>query len=204
MRLLASLWIACAAMATACGAWADGLSTVREREELVWGGDLQGGEPYVFEDPRDPTKIIGFEVDIAAAIARELGLRGARFFQVQWSNLVPSLERGDIDVALNGLEDTPERRARLRLSRPYFIYHEVLAVRRGTPTARSTTSVGSASGRSIRPTLSSSSRRAPSRRCCTRGRRSPTSTCSRGASTPCSSTTSSPSGTGALSTASSA
>jgi polar amino acid transport system substrate-binding protein len=133
MRLLASLWIACAAMATACGAWADGLSTVRERGELVWGGDLQGGEPYVFEDPKDPTKIVGFEVDIAAAIARELGLRGARFFQVQWSNLVPSLERGDIDVALNGLEDTPERRARLRLSRPYFIYHEVLAVRRGTP-----------------------------------------------------------------------
>ncbi len=133
MRLLASLWIACAAMATAFGARADGLSTVRERGELVWGGDLQGGEPYVFEDPKDPTKIVGFEVDIAAAIARELGLRDARFFQVQWSNLVPSLERGDIDVALNGLEDTPERRARLRLSRPYFVYHEVLAVRRETP-----------------------------------------------------------------------
>ncbi len=133
MRVLAALWIACAAMATACAARADGLSTVRERGELVWGGDLQGGEPYVFEDPRDPTKIVGFEVDIAAAIARELGLRGARFFQVQWSNLVPSLERGDFDVALNGLEDTPERRARLRLSRPYFIYHEVLAVRRGSP-----------------------------------------------------------------------
>ncbi len=99
----------------------------------MWGGDLQGGEPYVFEDPRDPTRIVGFEVDIAAAIARELGLRRARFYQVQWSNLVPSLERGDFDVALNGLEDTPERRARLQVSRPYFIYHEVLAVRRGSP-----------------------------------------------------------------------
>ncbi len=76
---------------------------------------------------------MGFEVDIAAAIARELGLKKARFYQVQWSNLVPSLERGDFDVALNGLEDTPERRARLRVSRPYFIYHEVLAVRRGSP-----------------------------------------------------------------------
>ena len=112
---------------------ADDLAAVRERGELVWGGDLQGGEPYVFEDPREPAHIVGFEVDIAAAIARELGLQRARFFQVQWSNLVPSLERGDFDVALNGLEDTPERRARLRLSRPYFIYHEVLAVRRGAP-----------------------------------------------------------------------
>ncbi len=133
MRALAALWIACAAVAMTVSARADGLSTVRERGELVWGGDLQGGEPYVFEDPRDPTRITGFEVDIAAAIARELGLRKARFFQVQWSNLVPSLERGDFDVALNGLEDTPERRATLRLSRPYFIYHEVLAIRRDAP-----------------------------------------------------------------------
>ena len=122
---------ACAALATARTARADALSSVRERGELVWGGDLQGGEPYVFEDPRDPARIVGFEVDIAAALARELGLRGARFYQVQWSNLVPSLERGDVDIALNGLEDTPERRDRLRLSRPYFIFHEVLAVRRG-------------------------------------------------------------------------
>jgi polar amino acid transport system substrate-binding protein len=134
-RVLSALCVACAAMAMASPVRADGLTAVREHGQLVWGGDLQGGEPYVFEDPHDPTKIVGFEVDIAAAIARELGLRGARFFQVQWSNLVPALERGDIDVALNGLEDTPERRARLRLSRPYFVYHEVLAIRRGTPYA---------------------------------------------------------------------
>jgi polar amino acid transport system substrate-binding protein len=62
-----------------------------------------------------------------------MGLLRARFQQVQWSNLVPALERGDVDVALNGLEDTPERRARLLLSRPYFVYREVLAVRRGSP-----------------------------------------------------------------------
>src|SRR5579859_938701 len=132
-RVLSALCIAGAAMATTYPAAADALAAVRERGQLVWGGDLQGGEPYVFEDPKDPTKIVGFEVDIAAAIARELGLGGARFFQVQWSNLVPTLERGDIDIALNGLEDTPERRARLRLSRPYFVYHEVLAIPAGAP-----------------------------------------------------------------------
>jgi polar amino acid transport system substrate-binding protein len=131
MRVLAALCIACAALSLAAAARADTLAEVRGRGELVWGGDLQGGEPYVFEDPRDPSRVIGFEVDIAAAIARELGLRRARFSQVQWSNLVPSLERGDLDVALNGLEDMPERRARLLLSRPYFLFHEVLAVRRG-------------------------------------------------------------------------
>ncbi len=133
MRVRTAVLAACAWTAMARPAFADTLSAVRERAELVWGGDLQGGEPYVFEDPRDPRRIVGFEVDIAAAIARELGLRNARFAQVDWSNLVPSLERGDIDVVLNGLEDTPARRARLRLSRPYFVFHETLAVNRGSP-----------------------------------------------------------------------
>lgn len=133
MRVLAALVIACVGLAFVGSARADTLAQVRARGEVVWGGDLQGGEPYVFEDPHDPTHIVGFEVDIAAALARELGLRRARFLQVQWSNLVPTLERGDIDVAMNGLEDTPERRARLLLSRPYFVFHEVLAERAAAP-----------------------------------------------------------------------
>jgi polar amino acid transport system substrate-binding protein len=132
MRLLASVLAVLAWLAAGAVARADTLSEVRARGEIVWGGDLQGGEPYVFEDPREPTHLEGFEVDIANALARRMGIARARFHQVEWSNLVPALERGDVDVALNGLEDTPSRRARLRLSRPYFVFREVLAVRRGS------------------------------------------------------------------------
>ncbi|MET0791932.1 MAG: ABC transporter substrate-binding protein/permease [Polyangiaceae bacterium] len=105
--------------------------SVQAHGEIAWGGDLQGGEPYVYESPTQPGSIIGFEVDIAEALARELGVR-AKFHQNDWSNLIPSLERGDFDIVLNGLEDTKERRARLRLSRPYFVYGETLAVRSGS------------------------------------------------------------------------
>ena len=101
---------------------------MKRRGELRWGGDLQGGEPYVFEDEARPGKIQGFEVEIADALARELGVR-AKFMQNDWSNLVPALERGDFDVILNGLEETPERRARIRLSAPYYTYGETLTVR---------------------------------------------------------------------------
>jgi polar amino acid transport system substrate-binding protein len=107
-----------------------GPAELQARGELTWGGDLQGGEPYVYESPSEPGVIIGFEVDIAQALAKELGVR-AKFQQNDWSNLIPSLERGDFDIILNGLEDTPARRARLRLRRPYFVYGETLAVRRG-------------------------------------------------------------------------
>ncbi|HKO49178.1 MAG TPA: ABC transporter substrate-binding protein/permease [Polyangiaceae bacterium] len=117
----------CLAPGIARADWA----SVRQAGELGWGADLQGGEPYVYESPTQPGVIIGFEVEIAEALARELGLR-AKFHQNDWSNLIPSLERGDFDLALNGLEDTPARRARLRLSRPYFVYGETLAVRAGS------------------------------------------------------------------------
>jgi len=111
---------------------ADTLDEVKQRGELRWGGDVQGGEPYAFEDPADPSHVIGFEVDIMDGVARRLGVT-ARFHHCSWSNLVPSLERGDFDVIANGLEDTPARRDTLRLSRPYFVYAETLAVRRGSP-----------------------------------------------------------------------
>jgi polar amino acid transport system substrate-binding protein len=120
-----------ALLGVAGGSRAADLEGVRARGELSWGGDLQGGEPYVFEDPDKPGQIRGFEVDIAAALARQLGVK-ARFVQTDWSSLVPGLERGDFDVILNGLEDTPERRERLLLSLPYFVYGETLTVRKGS------------------------------------------------------------------------
>jgi len=110
---------------------ASGLSRVRAHGEIRWAGDLQGGEPYVFRDPRDPDKLVGFEVEMVRALAAKLGVR-ERFFQNDWSNLVPSLERGDFDIIVNGLEDTPALRNRILLSRPYFNFTEQLVVRRGS------------------------------------------------------------------------
>ena len=116
---------------TAALAQAGDLADVKARGELRWGGDLQGGEPYVFEDEQQPGKLKGFEVEIADALALKLGVR-AKFMQYEWSNLVPALERGDFDVILNGLEETPERRQRIRLSAPYYTYGETLTVRAGS------------------------------------------------------------------------
>jgi polar amino acid transport system substrate-binding protein len=108
------------------------LARIHERGVIVWGADKQGGEPYVFEDPADPSRLTGFEVDIMDALARRLGVK-ARFVQFNWSNLVPSLERGDFDIAINGLEATAERQERILLSEPYYIYAITLAVRKGSP-----------------------------------------------------------------------
>jgi His/Glu/Gln/Arg/opine family amino acid ABC transporter permease subunit len=88
-------------------------------QEFVWAADAEGGAPYTFPDPRDPSRIIGFEVDLANALAAGMGQR-SRFVQNQWDGLVPGLERGEYDVVINGLEITPERAEKINFSNPYF------------------------------------------------------------------------------------
>jgi polar amino acid transport system substrate-binding protein len=97
---------------------------------LRWGGDAEGGAPFVEADPADPSAVRGFDVEIAGMIARGLG-REPRFVQVAWASIEQSVERGDFEVGMSGLEDRPELRARHSVSIPYYEFHEVLAVRPG-------------------------------------------------------------------------
>jgi polar amino acid transport system permease protein/polar amino acid transport system substrate-binding protein len=107
---------------------ADKLDAIKQRGYLLWGSDAEGGAPYVFPDPKDPSRLIGFEVDLADAIAGDLGVK-ARQAQNAWDSLIPALERGDFDIAMNGIEITPARRQRVLFSVPYYIYTEQLVVR---------------------------------------------------------------------------
>jgi polar amino acid transport system substrate-binding protein len=129
-----------------------GLARIKAAGVLRWGGDIQGGEPYVYDDPDKPGHLIGFEVDIAEALARELGVR-SEFVQNDWSNLVPSLERGTFDVIMNGLEVTESRIGRVLFTQPYYVFAERLMARRDDATV--TTDLISLKGRKV-GTLSNS------------------------------------------------
>ena len=95
---------------------------------------------------------MGFEVELAEALARELGVR-AEFVQSDWPNLVPSLERGAFDVAMNGLEVTDARLGRVAFTRPYYVFSERLMARRDDPSVMA--DLGSLKGRKV-GTLSNS------------------------------------------------
>jgi polar amino acid transport system substrate-binding protein len=95
---------------------------------LRWGGDAEGGAPFVEADPGDPAKVRGFDVEVAQTIARGLG-REPRFVQVAFPSIDASVARGDFDIGLSGVEDTPARRAMLAATIPYFQFREVLTVR---------------------------------------------------------------------------
>lgn len=102
--------------------------------DLKWGADAQGGAPYVFQDPMEPNHLIGFEVDLADALARTMGGR-ALPVQGQWDKLLELLNRGDFDVALNGIEVAEEKHRVCRLTEPYYVAAERITVRRDDPHA---------------------------------------------------------------------
>jgi polar amino acid transport system substrate-binding protein len=46
-------------------------------QELRWGGDAEGGAPFVEADPRDPSRVVGFDVEVAQVLASGLGRQAA-------------------------------------------------------------------------------------------------------------------------------
>jgi polar amino acid transport system substrate-binding protein len=110
---------------------ADTLAALQKRGEISWGADAEGGAPYVYPDPQKPEQLIGFEHDLADALAARLGVK-AKMVQNQWDQLIPALERGNFDIILNGLELTVENRQRIAMSQPYYVYAEQIVVRKNT------------------------------------------------------------------------
>jgi polar amino acid transport system substrate-binding protein len=107
------------------------LEAIKQRGVLLWGADAEGGAPYVYPDPQRPAQLIGFEYDLADALAARLGVR-ARMVQNQWDQLIPALERGNFDIILNGLELTPENQQHIAMSAPYFVYAQQIVTRKST------------------------------------------------------------------------
>jgi polar amino acid transport system substrate-binding protein len=100
----------------------------QEKPELRWGADSEGGAPYIFRDPQNANKYLGYEVELAEALGQKLG-RKMLFVQNEFKELTNGLKRKDYAFALNGIEATADRKEQFRLSRPYYVYQQQLVVR---------------------------------------------------------------------------
>jgi polar amino acid transport system substrate-binding protein len=97
---------------------------------LIWGGDQEGGGPYVYPADDDPRRVIGFEVELADKLAAKLGLR-AQFLQGQWDKMPDLLHARRCDIVLNGYEWIPARLDSMEATIPYYVYALQLLAREG-------------------------------------------------------------------------
>ncbi len=63
----------------------------------------------------DPSthKAVGADVDLAGALAHAMGLKGAIIVSNDFNTIIPALERGNFDVIMSSMNDTPARRKQI-------------------------------------------------------------------------------------------
>lgn len=108
-----------------------GFSSSLDKKVLRWAADTESGAPYVFNDPKNPAQLIGFEAEIVKALGEELEM-DTEFVQNSWDGLIPGLNRREYDIAINGIEITEDRKVEIAFSEPYFATFLQLTVRKGT------------------------------------------------------------------------
>src|SRR5262249_36101978 len=89
-------------------AHADELDTVKKKGELICGV-LGTDEPNSFVDPGTRT-IIGYEVDLCKAIAKQIGVK-LTIKQLAVAARIPELQQGRVDILAAALTHTHEREA---------------------------------------------------------------------------------------------
>jgi polar amino acid transport system substrate-binding protein len=100
---------------------ADVLDEIRKENRLLWGGDQEGGGPYIYPREDNPAEVTGFEVELASRLADYLKVR-PEFSQGQWDKMPDLLRTSKIHIIINGYEYTPERAAFMDPSIPYYVY----------------------------------------------------------------------------------
>ncbi|AOV97142.1 amino acid ABC transporter substrate-binding protein [Edwardsiella hoshinae] len=82
--------------------------------------------PYSYHDASG--KLVGFDVDIARAVAAKMGVKPV-FVEGRWDGLIAGLSAKRYDAVINQVGITPERQAKFAFSDPYITAKAVLIVR---------------------------------------------------------------------------
>ena len=115
--MVRKLLVATAVLAIAAGsAAAQTLDKVKERGVLVVGTKADY-KPFGFRDPSG--NIVGFEPDLAADVAKRLGVK-LQLEPVVSSNRMQFLEQGKIDLMIATMNDKPERRKVVGIIDPLY------------------------------------------------------------------------------------
>ena len=93
---------------------------IRSFQKILDSGELRVGvalfPPWVMRSKNGD--LIGSEADIANKLARDMELK-PKYSVYQWNELIPALEKGDIDIVISGMAIQPDRALRVKFSKPY-------------------------------------------------------------------------------------
>src|SRR6266705_4880426 len=95
---------------------------------LQWGATSDGGAPYVFPDPNNPSQLVGFEYEIGQAMAKLMGVTSKQI-ENDYGQMEQALLANKFDMVMNGWEKTPDREKTELFSQAYYRYGQQIVVR---------------------------------------------------------------------------
>ena len=122
--------LAAALCACSLTAHADQWSDISARKELKCG-TFADVPPFAAPDPKT-REMVGHDVDLCNAIAKELGLT-AKVTPLSVEARVPEVKLGRVDVTIANLAYTKSRGEQIQFSDPYYVAKEMLAVKASDP-----------------------------------------------------------------------
>ena len=92
----------------------------RDFKSIIKSGELHIGvaifPPWVVR--AKDGELVGSELDMGRRLAADMGIK-AEFGLYEWEQLIPALEKGEIDIIVSGMGIKPSRALRVNFSRPY-------------------------------------------------------------------------------------
>jgi len=107
-------------------AHADQLADIKKKGEIVVGV-LGTDEPNSFVDPKT-REIVGYEVDLAKAIAQKIGVKPV-FKQIAVAARIPELQQGRVDLLAASLTHNKERESQIDFSLTTFVTGQKVMVK---------------------------------------------------------------------------
>jgi len=101
------------------------LEVIKKRGKLIVGTSPDY-PPYEFIDI-DTGEVIGFDIEIAKEIAKDLGVE-LEIKEMAFSGLLAALTTGNVDIVLAGMTPTPERQLSVDFSDIYYTAVQALIV----------------------------------------------------------------------------
>ena len=123
-------WIG-SAMVLAAAALLAGCGRKDATKYLVMGTDAKF-PPFEMRGGPESKDVVGFDVAVAQAIAAKVG-RPLKIVEMDFDRLLPALAEGKVDLVLAALSITPERRALVDFSVPYYKATQVALILAGEP-----------------------------------------------------------------------
>ncbi len=103
--------------------------------KILERGEMQvcmepGYMPFEMKDKKG--RIIGYDVDMAKKMAKEMGVK-AKFLPTAWDGIIAALITGKCDIIMSGMTITQQRNLKVNFANPYIVVGQTLMMKKGLP-----------------------------------------------------------------------